>query len=173
MIFPRFVVLTIACLIALGASAVQQQNPEPTPTPAALASDPASPPGTLPAAPPVGQAGEAEETAALIAKANAAAAANAKLAATGVAAPATKEMPSPQAQKKAREYGFHAEVYNGKTMFCRDDATLGTRLASKRCMDALSFEDYAVQLKIARDLMQSKTQCQGGKVLGGACGGIP
>ena len=169
MIFPRFVVLTIACLVSVGASAVQQQNPEPTPAPAAApVLDAASPPATPEAAPPADQAREAEETAALIAKANAAAAANAKLAATGAAAPATKERPSPQAQKKAREYGFHAEVYSGKTMFCRDDATLGTRLKSKRCMGALEFEDYSTQLKIARDLMQSKTQCQGG----GLCGGV-
>jgi hypothetical protein len=104
----------------------------------------------------------------LIARANAAAAANAKMAASGTAAPATKEMPSPQAQKKAREYGFHAEVYSGKTMFCKDDATLGTRLASKRCMGAFEFEDYATQLKIARDLMKSKSGCNGG----GLCGGL-
>ncbi len=37
---------------------------------------------------------------------------------------------------------------------------------------AYDFEDYAVQLKIARDLMQSKNQCPGGKVFGGACGGL-
>ena len=169
MTFPRFVVLTIACLAAVGASAVPQ-NPEPVPA-AAPAPSPASPPGTALAAPSLGQAGEPEDAAALIAKANAAAAAaSAKLAATP-AAPATN-MPSSQAQKKAREYGFHAEMYDGKTFFCRDDAVLGTRLPSKRCMDGAEFEDYAVQLKIARDLMQSKTQCQGGKGLGGACGGV-
>ena len=56
----------------------------------------------------------------------------------------------------------------GKTMFCRDDATLGTRLVSKKCMGADQFEDYAVQLQIARDLMKQKATCQGG----GLCGGI-
>ena len=175
MTFTRFVVLTIACLVAVGASAVQQQRPEPTSTPPAPvpASDPVSAPGTPQAAPPVGQAGEAEDAAALIAKANAVAAANAKFAAAEVAAPAPPSAPSSQAKKKAREYGFHAEMYDGKTFFCRDDAVLGTRLPSKRCMDGAEFEDYAVQLKIARDMIQSKTGCNGGKVIGNLCGGIP
>jgi hypothetical protein len=88
-------------------------------------------------------------------------------------APPTKIQPSLGARKKATEYGFHAEVYDGKTMFCKQDAALGSRIKSTRCMGAYEFEDYAVQLKIARDMMQSKTQCQGGKVLGGPCGGIP
>jgi hypothetical protein len=174
MSFTRFVVLTLASLVAIGASAVQQQRPEPTsaPSTAAPVSDPASAPGTPQATPPVGQAGEAEDAAALIAKANAVAAANANLAATEIAAPATKTMPSPQAQKKAREYGFHAEVYSGKTFFCRDDATVGTRLPSKWCLDAMEFEDYAVQLKIARDLMKSKATCNAGKVPLAPCGGL-
>jgi hypothetical protein len=34
-------------------------------------------------------------------------------------------------------------------------------------MSAFEFEDYAVQLKIARDMMKSKGQCQGGDVCGG------
>lgn len=171
MTFRRPVALTIACLVAVGASAVQQQRPEPTRTPPAAApvSDPASAPGTPQAAPPVG---EADDTAALIAKANAIAAANAKSTAPEIAAPAVKEMPSAKAQKKAREYGFHAEVYSGNTFFCRDDATVGTRLPSKWCLDANEFEDYAVQLKIARDLMKSKATCNAGKVSLAACGGL-
>jgi hypothetical protein len=57
-------------------------------------------------------------------------------------------------------------------MFCKQDAVLGSRLTSKRCMGAIQFEDYAVQLKIARDMMESKGACQGGKATGGACGGL-
>jgi hypothetical protein len=172
--FMRIVASTIACLVAVGASAVQQQRPESTPTPSAAspASDPASAAGTQQAAPAVGQAAEADDAAALIARANAVAAANAKSAASEIAAPPAKDMPSAKAQKKAREYGFHAEVYSGKTFFCRDDATVGTRLPSKWCLDAMEFEDYAVQLEIARDLMKSKATCNAGKVSLAACGGL-
>jgi zona occludens toxin (predicted ATPase) len=120
-------------------------------------------------APEAASASDADDTAALIAKANAAAAANAKAAETPAAAPKTENEPTADARKKAQVYGFHAEIYNGKMMFCKDDATLGTRLASKKCMDTSQFEDYAVQLQIARDLMKQKATCQGG----GLCGGLP
>jgi hypothetical protein len=118
-------------------------------------------------APNATAASDADDTAALIAKANAAAAANAKAAGSPSTAPKPKNEPTADARRKALQYGFHAEIYSGKTMFCRDDATLGTRLASKKCMDASQFEDYGVQLQIARDLIKSKSQCQGGSLCGG------
>jgi hypothetical protein len=146
---PKFAALIIAgiTVIAAAASAASQQPLDSTP-PAATAT--------------TGQSSEADEAAALIAKANAAAAANTKLAETTVARSGTKIEPTPQARKKASEYGFHAEIYDGKTMFCRDDAYVGTRIKSKLCMDSNQFEDYAVQLKIARDMMKEKGQCTGG-----------
>ena len=171
--FPKWAVLTIATTFAAAAVPVlaAQQNPDSTPTAAQTAIKPAAS-ATASATP----AGEADDTAALIARANAAAAANAK-AETAAPASLVKKEPSAAASKKAREYGFHAEVYDGKTMFCRDDATLGTRIASKRCMDYEDFEDYGRMLQIARELMRDKNQCQGGaatkaKGLGGVCGGL-
>jgi hypothetical protein len=169
--YSKYVFLIIATIAATAAFAYAQA-PEPTPaTPASTA-----PAGTAPAASATtapSAASEADETAALIAKANAAAAADAKAAEPAATTPsATKIEPSAEARKKAREFGFHAEIFDGKTMFCKQDAALGSRIKSLRCMDAYEFEDYAVQLKIARDLIQSKTQCQGGKVLGGPCGGL-
>jgi hypothetical protein len=167
--YSKYVFLIIATIAATAAFAYAQQAPEPTPASTA-------PAGTAPAVSattPPSSASEADETAALIAKANAAAAADAKAAEPAARTPsATKIEPSAEARKKAREFGFHAEIFDGKTMFCKQDAALGSRIKSLRCMDAYEFEDYAVQLKIARDLIQSKTQCQGGKVLGGPCGGI-
>jgi hypothetical protein len=77
-------------------------------------------------------------------------------------APIAINLPSAVARKKASEYGFQAEIINRKTMFCKEEAALGTRLKSKRCMNAYEFEDYSVQLKITRDLLRTKTQCQGG-----------
>jgi hypothetical protein len=94
--------------------------------------------------------------------------ANARAASTATNRSLTKVEASQEARKKAREFGFHAEVYNGTTLFCSADAALGSRIPLTRCMSAYEFEDYAVQLKIARDLMKAKTQCQGG----GLCGGL-
>jgi hypothetical protein len=178
--YSKFAVLMIAAFAATTASGYVQQAPDSAPVSATAASTtPASsapaastePAATAAAA--SGPASEADETAALIAKANAAATANAKAAETAARTPATKIEPSAEARKKASEFGFHAEIFDGKTMFCKQDAALGSRLTSKRCMGAIQFEDYSVQLKIARDMMQSKTACQGGKVLGGPCGGLP
>jgi hypothetical protein len=137
-----------------------QHNPDSTATAAPTAATTPAP--TAASAAP---ASEADDTAALIAQANAAAAANAKAEAAPPAAVAKQE-PSAAARKKAREYGFHAEIYDGKTMFCRDDPTLGTRIASKRCMDSEDFEDYGRMLKLARDLMKNKSGCNGGGVCG-------
>jgi hypothetical protein len=82
--------------------------------------------------------------------------------------------PTAVASKKANDFGFHAEIYSGKTFFCKDDATLGTRLKSKKCIDGDQFEDYAIQLQIARDTMR-KDVCQGGKasLTPTPCGGLP
>jgi hypothetical protein len=157
MSYPKFTVLLIAgiTVIAAAASAASPQQPPDSATPAATAT--------------TSQSSEADETAALIAKANAAAAANSVATARTSGASTAPTNPSPEARKKANEFGFKAEVYNGKTMFCKDDAALGSRLKSKRCMNSNEFEDYAVQLKIARDLMKVKGQCQGGDI----CGGLP
>jgi hypothetical protein len=169
----KFASLVLAAIAAGAPPAYALQAPEPNPTSTAPTSPaPTSTASAAAAAGTTGSSSEADEAAALIAQANAAAAARAAEAAAP-AAPPTKIQPSLAARKKATEYGFHAEVYDGKTMFCKQDAALGSRIKSTRCMGAYEFEDYAVQLKIARDMMQSKTQCQGGKVLGGPCGGIP
>jgi hypothetical protein len=162
--FPKWAVLTMAAMFAAAAAPAfalaAQQNPDSAATPAPTAAKPPAPTAAS------ATAAETDDTAALIAQANATAAANAKAEAAS-AAPVVKE-PSAEARKKAREYGFHAEIYDGKTMFCRDDATLGTRIGSKRCMNSEDFEDYGRMLQIARDTMKAKNQCQGG----GLCGGL-
>jgi hypothetical protein len=159
--YSKFALMIAALIAATAASAFAPQAPDSAPASTA-------PAATATAAP--SPASEADETAALIAKANAAAAANAKAAETLARTPsATKIEPSPEARKKASEFGFHAEIFDGKAMFCKEDAALGSRLKSKRCMDAIQFEDYAVQLKIARDMMKSKGQCQGNSSI---CGGL-
>jgi hypothetical protein len=151
MTFSQLAVCVIAVIATASAAVSAQQNPDSTSATSAATPAP----------------GDADQAAALIAQANAAAAASAKEAAIAPAAPAPKIEPSPAARRKAQNYGFRAEIYDGKTFFCREDATLGTRLVSKKCMGADQFEDYAVQLQIARDLMRQKATCQGGDICGG------
>ena len=159
MTFSKLAAFVIAGTFAAVSAPVLAQQPDSTP---------AATPAT--AATPTN---EADDTAALIAKANAAAAAKAKAVETAAVTPAGKAAPTAEALRKAKDYGFHAELFSGKTFFCREDATVGTRIKNKRCIDANAFEDYAVQLQVARDTMK-KDVCQGGNVgpIGGACGGL-
>jgi hypothetical protein len=159
MTFSKLAAFVIAGTFAAVSAPVLAQQPDSTP---------AATPAT--AATPTN---EADDTAALIAKANAAAAAKAKAVETAAVTPAGKAAPTAEALRKAKDYGFHAELFSGKTFFCREDATVGTRIKNKRCIDANAFEDYAVQLQVARDTMK-KDVCQGGNVgpVGGACGGL-
>ena len=165
MTHPKIAFLVIAALIAAGAPrarAAQQQSPEPAPASAVAGDTSAS-------------SSEADEAAALIAKANAMAVANANARAASTSAnrsPGKLVEASPEARKKAREFGFRAEVYNGTTLFCRQDPVLGSRIPLPRCMTAYEFDDYIVQLKIARDMMQNKGACNSKGTLMSPCGGI-
>jgi hypothetical protein len=149
--YPKFAFLVIATIAMSAPRSFAQQVPE---------SASANPPSAV----TTGPSSEADQTAALIARANAAAAANANARAASMSnnRSLTKVEASADARKKASEFGFHAEVFNGNTMFCKEDAALGTRIKSKRCMSSFEFEDYAMQIKIAREQMQSNNQCQGG-----------
>ena len=163
--YPKLAFLVIAAIAAGAPRAAQQQNPQPTTesTPTAAAT------GTT------ASSSEADEAAALIAKANAMAVANANARAAGTSSnksPAKLVEASPEARKKAREFGFRAEVYNGTTLFCRQDAILGSRIPLPRCMTAYEFDDYAVQLKIAREVMQDKTSCNSKGIPMSPCGGL-
>jgi len=52
--------------------------------------------------------------------------------ATGTSAPAEL---SADTLKKAHIAGFREEKHNGKTMFCQESANVGTRFATKKCMN--------------------------------------
>jgi hypothetical protein len=111
---PNFV-FVVLLVVTIASPVFSQQAPDPTSAntaPAATATTSAS------------TTNEAEETAALIAKANAAAITNARPAVP--TAPIAINLPSALARKKASEYGFQAEIINRKTMFCKEAATLGT-----------------------------------------------
>jgi hypothetical protein len=162
--FTKSAFLMVAAMVSAASAPVFGQSPNPPPpAPASTSSEEST----------AAAASEADEAAALIAKANAAAAAKAKIPAAPATASGTTTGPTPEALRKAKDFGFHAELFSGQTFFCREDATVGTRIKNKRCIDASQFEDYAVQLQIARDTIK-KDVCQGGNVgpVGTACGGL-
>jgi ABC-type transport system substrate-binding protein len=166
--FSKLAIFVItAALASAGAQAAAQQNPDSTRTPSGAST---SNPSTTSAAAP---ASEADDPATLIAKANAAAAATAKAVEIPPNTAVVAHEPTAAARKKAADFGFHSEMYSGKTFFCKDDATVGTRIASKKCIDPDNFEDYAIQMQIARDTMP-KDVCQGGKesLNANPCGGM-
>jgi hypothetical protein len=161
--FTKSAFFVIVATLAAASAPVFGQTPSPAPAPVATPRE----------QPLAATAADADDAAALIAKANAAAAAEAKMSAAPKTASEANTGPTPEALRKAKDFGFHAELFSGQTFFCREDATVGTRIKNKRCIDATQFEDYAVQLQIARDTIK-KDVCQGGNVgpVGTACGGL-
>jgi hypothetical protein len=158
---PKLAFLVVIALAAGTAWAAQQQ------------AAPTSPPASTPAAPAAGSTNvpnDVDETATLIARANAAAAANANARAASMSTRTlTQVEASRESRKKAGEFGFRAEVYNGSTLFCKHDAALGSRIPLVRCMSAQEFDEYSTQMKIARDSIENnlETQCQGKFTCGG------
>jgi hypothetical protein len=155
----KLAVFALACSFAAATTpAIAQQKAEATPAPAAATSTPKP---------------DADDTGDLIAAANAAAAANAKAPPSQMVAINNGVVePTQMARKKALEFGYHEEIYAGKTFFCKEDATVGTRLPTKKCMDAVGFEDYSIQLQFARDTMGKSACNTGGKNPLGPCGGL-
>lgn len=81
---------------------------------------------------------DAAATAALIARANAAAASKSQPA-TDKTAPVTTIVvnggPSADILRSARNAGFTIKIANGVTHFCKTEAPVGTRLVAERCMN--------------------------------------
>lgn len=74
--------------------------------------------------------------------------------------------PSKAFLKKAREAGFKTEVKKGVTLFCREDAEIGTRLKTKKCVGETQLEEILDQREAQRDQFRKPGQC-GGSVCGG------
>jgi hypothetical protein len=68
--------------------------------------------------------------------------------------PAAAVRLSKEVRKKAQQVGFRAQLSKGAIMFCKDEAAIGTRISSTRCLTENEFDIYLVQLKYAQDNMQ-------------------
>ena len=136
----------IACV---GGMAFAQQAPDAIKASAAASSTTAS---SSDSADP-----EAAAAAAAIAKANAAAAAAAAKAPPKITDEATLV-------KKAKKAGWHTEVQNGTTLYCREYADVGTRFSSKKCGTLTQVAVVMEQQEFEKDQLKQRG-------CGGNCGG--
>jgi hypothetical protein len=73
--------------------------------------------------------------------------------------------PSPEVIKKARQHGYHIKKKDGVLLYCREDAAVGTRISSEKCLSEDEFnalirqnDDTTDQLRrgtCGRDCMSS------------------
>jgi hypothetical protein len=144
--FTRF--LITATLVAITAPIYAQQTPEPAKAPAN--SNPAAPAQADASA----QDADAAAAAAAIAKAKAAAEAKPKSSSDGDAALA----------KKAKEAGWRPEVRSGVTVYCRQDAVVGSRFTQKRCAAEGQLAGILERQEYEREQLKQRG-------CGGSCGG--
>jgi hypothetical protein len=150
MIHSNFAVLIIATLVAAAtvsaAPALPQQAPDPAPAATATTNQSS-------------EAAEAAATAAAIAKANAAAAA-----AAGGKSAAAKPNDDAAIAKKAKEFGWHSEVRQGVTVYCREAPVVGSRFTEKKCASGNQLAVVLEQQEFERDQLKQRG-------CGGNCGG--
>ena len=100
-------------------------------------------------------ADDAAATAALIAKANAAASKSQP--ATDKTAPVTTIVvnggPSADILRSARYAGFTIKIANGTTHFCKTEAPVGTRLAAEHCMNEQQLTLFLSRAQDQRDTL--------------------
>ncbi len=61
--------------------------------------------------------------------------------------------PSPETIKKAKDAGLKPEVRKGITVFCWEDANVGTRFKTKKCVGELQLDGVIEQREADREQM--------------------
>jgi len=70
------------------------------------------------------------------------------------ASPAAAQLSS-ETLKKAKELGLKAETHNGTTKYCWEDASVGTRFTTKKCVGPDQLDDIIAQREaVKRDMEQ-------------------
>jgi hypothetical protein len=62
--------------------------------------------------------------------------------------------PSPATLKRARNLGLKPEWHNGQMMFCWEDASIGSRITTKKCTDETGLADILAQREAVKALMR-------------------
>ena len=119
---------------------------------------PAAQPSTPAADTTASDNAEAAATAAAIAKANAAAAA------AGAAKASAKSTDTASIVKKAKQTGWRPEIHNGNTVYCRNDAEVGSRFSTRRCVSEIQLANLIEQAEFDKDQLKQRG-------CGGNCGG--
>jgi hypothetical protein len=91
--------------------------------------------------------------------------ADATTAATPPSTPAAAEKPAgPSADtiKKAREAGLKPEIRKGVTVFCREDANIGSRFTTKKCIDESQLDEFIVMRQSQQDQLKRNSAGLGG-----------
>jgi hypothetical protein len=138
----RFLILIGALMAAAGSARAQQppdpvEAPAPTESPAQTAASPGQPADSVASTPP-----------------------------TPAPKPATPPGPSADTIKKARDGGLKPEVRKGVTVFCWEDADIGSRFKTKKCVDEFMLAQILEIRQLQREQLQRSGSCNGG-----ACGG--
>lgn len=154
MSYSKFAILVIAGIAATTASVYAQQAPDPVPASTAPATQSAT---NTDANTPTPADAEAAATAAAIAKANAAAAA-----ASGKS-PTAKPTDDAAFAKKAKDFGWHPEVRQGVTAYCREAPVIGSRFTEKKCANEARLAVILEQQEFERDQLKQRG-------CGGNCG---
>jgi hypothetical protein len=87
-------------------------------------------------------------------------------AASAAQAPAEAKNPSADTMKKAKQAGYRAKLRKGQTLFCKEEAELGTHFTNENCIDENQLLLVLEREQAQRDQMASHS-CGGN----GACGG--
>jgi hypothetical protein len=149
---PTIFPIMLATAIAVGAAcATAQQASDPGEARSANASQTTAPNSTPDDA-------DAAATAALITKANAAAAKAADTTA------ANKGADNAALAKKAKQFGWRPEIQHGNSVFCRDDPVLGSRFSTRRCVGPVQLTNVLAQAEFDRDQLKQRS-------CAGSCGG--
>ena len=67
----------------------------------------------------------------------------------------------PETYKKAKALGYQARVRNGVTVFCHNDAVIGTRFPTERCVRADSIDAEAEMAAQMRQRASQPRACSG------------
>jgi hypothetical protein len=75
--------------------------------------------------------------------------------ATVAAAPAS---PSVEVLKRARLAGYHIKKLreSGSTVFCKKEASLGSRFVTESCIDETQLEEFLIRAQDQRDKLQNR-----------------
>jgi hypothetical protein len=66
----------------------------------------------------------------------------------------TAKGPDEATLKRAKDVGLKPEVHNGKTMYCWEDASVGSRFPTKKCTDENGLDQIIAQREVAKQNMR-------------------